>query len=74
MAVFTSPISTVPGELRKTIPAYSEVNETIADLIVDSVSINSGYTSILKEVPGSNLRDQVNHHLTPPRCTTSTHL
>ena len=49
----------IAGKHEKTIPKYSALQESLADLIINSVSINSGYTSILKEVPGSNLMDQV---------------
>lgn len=49
----------IAGKHEKTIPKYSALRESLADLIINSVSINSGYTSILKEVPGSNLMDQV---------------
>ena len=47
------------GELHKSIPAYSEFNSRLADLIINSVSINSGYTSILKENANTELMDQV---------------
>ena len=47
------------GTLHKHIPNYSELNERLADLIVHSISINSGYTSMLKDNPGSELKDQV---------------
>jgi len=49
----------VVGNHMKTIPKYSDLPPTTAELMVDCISINSGYTSILKEVPGSSLYDQV---------------
>lgn len=55
------------GKHYKMVPKYHEVNQSMADLIVDSVSINSGYTSILKKVPGTNLLDQV--HTLPTHTT-----
>ncbi|XP_067928988.1 plasma membrane calcium-transporting ATPase 2-like [Watersipora subatra] len=49
----------VAGKLEKTIPNYTDLPANIADLLVTSISINSGYTSILKEEPGNNLMQQV---------------
>ena len=45
--------------MEKTIPNYTDLPANIADLLVTSISINSGYTSILKEEPGNNLMQQV---------------
>lgn len=47
------------GKYEKTIPKYESLPESLAELIVNSISINSGYTSILREVAGSSLLDQV---------------
>lgn len=47
------------GKLYKSIPNYAELNERLSELIVTSISINSGYTSMLKENPNSELKDQV---------------
>ena len=49
----------IVGKHEKTIPKYTALRESLAELVTNSISINSGYTSILKEVPGSNLMDQV---------------
>lgn len=55
-------LSLPAGKHDKTIPKYSDIDPTIADLIVSSISINSGYTSILNEVAGTSLHDQVPAH------------
>lgn len=40
-------------------PNYSEMDERLADLIIYSVSINSGYTSNIKPSDNPDLMDQV---------------
>ena len=47
------------GKLYKSIPNHSELDSTLADLIVNSISINSGYTSMIRQSPNSDLMDQV---------------
>lgn len=47
------------GKLYKSVPQFTDLNEKLADLIIHAVSINSGYTSMLKAGENAHLMDQV---------------